>query len=567
MARIALADIPNAPQVGQPVGLANPKFPTDEVGGMAQRAIAQGYEANMVNPRAAAAQGEALESVGNNITRTAVNLMGTAEGFGKMASAEAKNQFLFNLQSAQQEVQAKTAGAPPEMYPTIVAETYGQNNERLYAGISNYGRQFVQGLALREGSKDMAEASNKAHVASIEQENGKQFAAMQGYVNTGQFDKADEMLENMITLGRVSAQGYAAQKVAIAGSRDTSGLQSAIARDPVGWEKKITQSILSGEPLKEFSNIAPSQLPSMARIAKTVNDFQLYEKQDTVRAQIDANQLATVDAIKANPVFKTLPTELQEALVRRRANNISGTEQADNNRRYANQLIARFPETENASLEHLKLQSWMIEHVPSPQFEAMSDALHGKLMKMAQNGGQLPTSSKLEQQAAKRLKIYADSGAYGQMPDSKMKGTPAYAAAMFSINDKMDSAWASIRSEMKKTGAQTPDEVRSIVDQQLSGDEAARVATLAGKKGFFRRAAEYVGAAMAGSEGYSGEEVQAEEAPAKPKPKARKQPSNEPLPAGDLNIAPEDVPLDPLPDFPEVNPPLADEPSIRITPE
>lgn len=487
MARIPLAEIPNAPMGGKPA-LANPQFPRDEVGGQAISQIRQGYESNMVNPRAASAMGTAMQNVGADIVNTADNLGDAVSAYSRMANAEATAQFLNNLTDVQGSMKQQMAGADPSMYPVIVKKTYqtqdGQLNPALFAGISPFGRRFVEADAQRAVAKDMAEYSLAAHIANLDQDEGRKLASMQTLINGGQFDDAATMNDSLFKTRRLSPEQYASNKLSIEGARDTKNLMAAIQADPVLMGDKLEKAMMSGTPIPEIKNISIESYPRYIKAAEYAHTFQTNEKLTALADMVDSKAIPTPDALRANPMFKMLGDKERNALERRMINDKAGSTQSEMLIREGNNKLAAFPATDTPAREMLEMVTWATANIPDPHLEPILNGLQKKIAEMAENGGSLKPNSDLERYVANKLNLQASMGLFGPVP-AKASGeeqSSEYVQQQLVIETaKMDAL-----EKFRKAGITNQRDADEFLNQMLLPAQAK--AALKAEAGMFKRA-------------------------------------------------------------------------------
>lgn len=486
MARIPLAEIPNAPMGGKPA-LANPQFPRDEVGGQAISQIRQGYEGNMVNARAASAMGTAMQNVGADIVNTADNLGDAVGAYSRMANAEATAQFLNNLTDVQGSMKQQMAGADPSMYPVIVKKTYqtqdGQLNPALFAGISPFGRRFVEADAQRAVAKDMAEYSLAAHIANLDKDEGRKLASMQTLINGGQYDDAATMNESLFTTRRLSPEQYASNKLQIEGARDTKNLMAAIQADPVVMGEKLQKAIMSGTPIPEIKNISLESYPRYLKAAEYAHTFQTTEKVTAMADLIDSNTM-TPEALRANPTFKTLGDKERTALERRIINNSAGSSKSEMLIREGMNKLAAFPATDAPAREMLEMVTWATANIPDPHLEPILNGLQKRVAEMAENGGSLKPNSDLERYVATKLNLQASMGLFGQVP-AKASGeeqSPEYVQQQLEI----ETAKMNELEKFRKAGITNQRDADEFLNQRLLPAQAK--AALNADPGVFKKA-------------------------------------------------------------------------------
>lgn len=486
MARIPLAEIPNAPMGGKPA-LANPQFPRDEVGGQAISQIRQGYESNMVNARAASAMGTAMQNVGTDIINTADNIGDGVSAYSRMANAEATAQFLNNLTDVQGGMKQQMAGADPSMYPVIVKNTYqtkdGQLNPALFQGISPFGRRFVEADAQRAVAKDMAEYSLAAHIANLDQDEGRKLASMQTLINGGQYDDAATMNESLFTTRRLSPEAYASNKIAIEGARDTKNLMAAIQANPVVMGEKLQKAIMSGTPIPDIKNISLESYPRYLKAAEYAHTFQTTEKVTAMVDLVDSNTM-TLESLRANPTFKSLGQKERTALERRVTNNKAGSTQSEMLIREGMNKLAAFPSTDAPAREMLEMVTWATANIPDPHLEPILNGLQKRVAEMAENGGSLKPNSDIERYVANKLNLQASMGLFGQVP-AKQSGeeqSPQYVQQQLVIETaKMDAL-----EKFRKAGITNQRDADEFLNQLLLPAQAK--AALKAEPGVFQRA-------------------------------------------------------------------------------
>jgi len=486
MARIPLAEIPNAPMGGKPA-LANPQFPRDEVGGQAISQIREGYRDMMVDSRAASAMGTAMQNVGSDIVQTGNNLADATGYYARMVNAEATSQFLNNLTDLQGQMKQNLAGADPSMYPVIVKNTYqtkdGQLNPALFAGISDFGRRYVQGDAVRSASKDMAEYSLAAHLASLEQDEGRKLASMQTLINSGNFDDANSMNDSLLASRRIAPSQYASQKAAIEGARDNSTLMQAIAQDPVIMGQKLEKAFATGKPLPEIKNISIESYPRFAKAAEMAYSLQTTEKITTLASAIDSKATPTLPALRENPIFKTLDQKNKTALERRITNNNAGSAQSEALIKEGAFKLAAFPSTENPAREMLEMLTWATENLPDPHLDPIVEGLQKKVTEMSQNGGVLKLSSDLERYVANKTDVFASIGLFGEVP-VKASGE-AQSEDYGKKQNEIISQKMSLLEKFRKAGITNQRDADEFLNQQILGSQAK--AALKSEAGFFKK--------------------------------------------------------------------------------
>lgn len=212
MANIPLTDIPNAPQSGTPT-MQNVNIPTVNLG-FAERQIKEAYQGQMVSMEAAGAPGKALAAVGQDMVNISSLTTDTMRKYVEMEDATATVKFLSNLDGIRNELKIAKASTDPAMYPVLVKKAY-EDKERLYQGIGNIGRQMVAADALRAETNDMAESSFEAHMATKSKEKANALYAMQSNMQSGRFEDADVINDNLLTIQAISAREHAANRINI----------------------------------------------------------------------------------------------------------------------------------------------------------------------------------------------------------------------------------------------------------------------------------------------------------------------------------------------------------------
>jgi hypothetical protein len=468
MAKIPLAEIPNAPMGGKPA-LANPQFPRDEVGGQAISQLREGYSNTMVDERVTGAMGRAYQNLGGNLTQIGLQGMDASIAFSRLAEKDATGQFLLNLTQVQGGMKEQMAGADPSMYPVIVKNTYrdknGNLNPALFSGVSPQGRRYIEADALRAEAKDMAEYSLQAHLATLERDEGNKLAAMQTMMTSGNYGDAETMNESLFATRRISANQYANNKVQIAGARDNATLLAAINADPVAMGQKLSTAYAEGKPITEVSNISLESYPRYIKAAEIAHSIQSTEQLTTMAELVDGKALLTLDALRGHPLYEQLDGKMKVALERRLTNSTGGTPVAEASIKAGYNKVAAFPSTDTPSKEFMELATYAVENLPDPFLEPFMQKLNGKLDEMAQNGGVLAPKSKLESYVAQKLDLIASIGVFGEVPE-KDKGnaqTPDFAQKTLAIeNEKMR-----ILEKFRAAGIRNQADADQFVNEQI----------------------------------------------------------------------------------------------------
>jgi hypothetical protein len=487
MARIPLAEIPNAPMGGKPA-LANPQFPRDEVGGQAISQIREGYRGMMVDARAESAMGNAMQNVGADIVQTSNNLADATGYYTRMVNAESTAQFLNNLTDLQGQMKQELAGANPSMYPVIVKNAYhtkdGQLNPALFNGISPFGRRYVEGDAIRAASKDMAEYSLAAHIASLEQDEGRKLASLQTMITSGQFDDAASMNESLLTARRISPSQFASTKASIDGAKDNLTLMQAINADPVMMAQKLEKAFVSGTPIPDIKNISIETYPRYAKAAEMAHTIQTTEKLTTITSLIDTRSVPTISALRENPIYKSLDEKNKTALERRLTNSNAGSVESEALIKQGVNKLAAFPTTENPAREMLEMLTWATENIPDPHLEPITQGMMKKVTEMSQNGGVLKPNTDLEKYVANKLNLQASMGLFGAVPQkaSGEKQSPEYVQQELVIETaKMDAL-----EKFRKAGITNQRDADEFLNQMLLPAQAK--AALNAESGLFKKA-------------------------------------------------------------------------------
>lgn len=468
MARIPLAEIPNAPMGGKPA-LANPQFPRDEVGGQAIAQLREGYGNMMVDERAATAMGRAYQSIGADMTQIGLEGMDAVVSYSKMAEKDATGQFLLNLTQVQGGMKEQMAGADPTMYPVIVKNTYrdknGTLNPQLFAGVSPFGRKYVEGEALRAEAKDMAEYSLSAHLASLERDEGNKLAAMQTLMTSGNYGDAESMNESLFATRRISPDQYANNKAQIAGARDNATLLTAIQADPLTMTQKLTKAYSEGKPIEDIKNISVESYPRYIKAAEVAHSIQATERLTTMTDLVDGKSLLNLDALRTHPLFGKLDDKMKVALERRLTNSNGGTPAAEAAIKEGYNKLASFPKTDKPSAEFMELATFAAENLPDPFLEPFMQKLNGKLGEMAQNGGVLTPNSKLESYVSQKLDLLASMGVFGEVAE-RDKGNaqdPAYVQKTLAI----ETAKMNILEKFRAAGIKTQADADQFVNEHI----------------------------------------------------------------------------------------------------
>jgi hypothetical protein len=468
MARIALADIPNAPTGGKPA-LQNPQFPRDEVGGQAISQLRQGYANMEVDARSQMAMGNALQEFGGDITRTANNLGDAASSYSRMANAQANSTFVTNLTEMQAGMKGRMAESDPSMYPTIVAETYktadGQLNPALFAGISNFSRRYVEADAHLAVAKDMADYSLKSHVAYTEGVRARKLDAMNQLTETGNFDAAGKMANDMVDTGELSAREFASLEAQNRGKRDETALQRDIGNDPRGMGTRLQEAYKKGERLADYASVDPERYPQFMKAAEFVENTTQAQNLTDVSYALAGKQITTLDALKTDPRFATFSEKEQQALQQRLIDN-RPLEERNLAIKTGTNKIATFPETDNPWQEYRELVGWATENIDDSFYETFISNLDKKKTELIGNGGMLQPTSEVEKYIAQRVAGVASMGWFGPVP-LKQPGaqqTPEYVQQDLAIQQRqMD-----LMQQFRSTGLQTQTEAENWLNGQLT---------------------------------------------------------------------------------------------------
>lgn len=423
MARIPLAEIPNAPSGGSPYSLANPRFPQDEVGNQAISQIREAYRSNLVDVNAATAMSRAGVSIGTNITQIGMEGMDAIVSYSKMADAQATSTFLTNLTEVQGAMKQQMAATDPSMFPVVVKNTYrdknGNLNPALFKGISNFSRRFVEADALRSEAKDMAESSLTAHIAHLEQDEGKKLAAMQTLITSGGYDDATTLNDSMFKARQLTPAQFANNKAQIDGARDNALLLSSISDNPSVMMQRLTKAYTEGKPIPELQNISVESYPKYIKTAEVVQSMQATEKIGTLTQLVDTKKLLDLPALRTHPLYNELNGEMQRALERRITNASAGTPQSEAFIKQGFNKLSAFPATDAPAREMMELVTWATANIPDPFLEPFTKRLNEKVAEMAANGGVLSPNSKLESYVANKLDTLASAGVFGMMPNKQ----------------------------------------------------------------------------------------------------------------------------------------------------
>lgn len=471
MANIPLAEIPNAPQSGNPT-MQNVNIPAVNLG-FAERQIKEAYQGQMIDMKAAAAPGYALQQVGQDMVNIGSLTTDTMRNYAKSEDAIATNQFLNNVTDIRNEIKMAQANADPAMYPVIVKKAY-EDKERLMAGIGKFGRQFVAADALRAEHTDMAEAGIAAHLAAKKQETARAMYSMQSSMQSGRFEDAATINDNLLTTQQISDREWASNKLNIENTQQTARLMDVVNTDPEAAEKMVNNALVSGKPIPGFESIStPEMLGRMTRVIDSAKSFQMAERTEAVRTLIDTNAILTVDALNANPVYMRLDAETQKSLRDRILNMKVGTPEAEIATQKGSDIVAGYPRSEDSVREYTDAVRWITANVPEPFASSQLKKLDGKRDDMAGNAGRLPVGQDLERYTTARLNAYEDGGILGEIPDPKTKGTPEYTAAMLKIVRRKEDIKTAISNANPKTQADVDAAIASVV----TPDEAKKLAT------------------------------------------------------------------------------------------
>lgn len=458
MPRIPLAEIPNAPQ-GVNALTANPQFPTDRVGDRAISQINQGFENMMVDMDAINATGKAAASIGYNMTQLGNAGMDAVQNYNNIAEKQSTIQFLTNLTEVQGGMKTKMAGMDPTMLPVAVKETYrdknGNLNPALFAGISPFGRRFVEAEALRAEAKDMGEASLTARIASLERDEGRKLSAFQTMVNGGKFADAAVLNTSLLDTRMISPEQFANNEQVIKGGQAHQVLMGSIGQDPMLIKDRLEKAVMEGKPLPDIKDIPLENYPKYIKAAEFTHTMRSAQELDTMTELIDSRSVVSLDGLRSNPVFKTLGPEQQTALERRLTNNTAGTPQAELAIKEAANRLASFPSTDAPAREMLEMVTWATANIPDPHLKPILDGLQNKVAEMAQNGGSLKPNSDLERYVATKLNWQASMGIFGPVPE-KAKGdaqSPAFVQQTLVIETAKMDAMQKFRAAGIKTQA------------------------------------------------------------------------------------------------------------------
>jgi hypothetical protein len=470
MANIPLTDIPNAPQSGTPT-MQNVNIPTVNLG-FAERQIKEAYQGQMVSMEAAGAPGKALAAVGQDMVNISSLTTDTMRKYVEMEDATATVKFLSNLDGIRNELKIAKASTDPAMYPVLVKKAY-EDKERLYQGIGNIGRQMVAADALRAETNDMAESSFEAHMATKSKEKANALYAMQSNMQSGRFEDADVINDNLLTIQAISAREHAANRININNGQQMNRFMDIVNATPKEAMRMVQNSLVSGEPIPGFDGISsPESLSKLTRIAEAADVFQTADKMEAVSNLIDSYTITSVDALNANPVFMQLDPKAQDALRSRVVDIKVGTPEAEVATKQAANIVDKYPSGENVVAEYQAAHNWIIANVPGPFAESLIKKLDDKKDALAANAGQLPPAQDLERHAANLLDAYKDGGVLGALPDNKEKGTPTWTARMLEIQRREADLKEAVRLGNPKTRA----EVEEIIATKLTPDEAKKLA-------------------------------------------------------------------------------------------
>jgi hypothetical protein len=459
MARIPLAEIPNAPSSGQPT-LQNPRFPSFEVGGQAISQIERGYQSMMVDERAAGAMGRAYQSLGANLNQIGEEVMDGVVSYSRMAERDATGKFLTNLSELQNGMKVEMTKVAPSMYPLLVKNTYrdkdGNLNGQLFNGISPWSRRYVEQDALRAESKDMADYSLQSHIAHLEKEEGRQLVAMQELIAGGKYTDAEVLNNTMLASRRITPEQFANFQQTIAGSRDNQALMAAISSNPAKMVQDLSDAYASNKPLKHLKNVSLESYPRYIKMGEAINAVQTGSKLTTLTELVDSRNIPSLEALRSNPMFAGLDQKTKTALERRMTNSRVGTPQSETAIKEGFNKLASFPKSEASSREYIDLATFAAENLPDPFFETFMGQLNDRIGQMAKNGGVLEPNAKLEKYVADKLDLLASMKMFGPVPvkASGMEQSNEYVQQMLKIETRKMELIQEFRSAGIKTQAQ-----------------------------------------------------------------------------------------------------------------
>lgn len=474
MARIPLAEIPNAPTGGSAYSLANPRFPQDEVGNQAVSQIREGYRSNLVNVDAATAMDRAGVSIGTNVTQIGMEGMDAMVAYSKMADAQATSTFLTNLTEVQGSMKQQMSATDPSQFPVVVKNTYrdknGNLNPALFKGISNWSRKYVEADALRSEAKDMAEYSLTAHIASLEQDEGRKLAALQTFITSGSFDDAATLNDTMFKARQLTPAQFANNQAQINGAKDNALLLSSITDNPAAMIANLTKAFTEGKPIANLPNISVDSYPRYIKTAEVVQSLQETQKIGTLSQLLDSKKLIGLDALRTHPLFSQLDGKMQLALERRVTNASVGTPESEALIKQGFNKLAAFPSTDAPSKEMMELVTWATENIPDPFLEPFTKRLNEKVAEMSANGGVLSPNSKLESYIANKLDVLASAGTFGEMPN-KQSGNAQSMEYAQRINE-IETAKMNILQKFRAAGITTQADADQFVGQQILTSQA-----------------------------------------------------------------------------------------------
>jgi hypothetical protein len=434
MAQIALTDIPNAPQVVADPTTANYRFPdANSTLDKAQSDIRQGFSGMMQDPARAGIMGDAITSLGADISKGGVGLaegaMYAVKGMNERAFNEAHDtgfQKLYANQTAALQVynQARLQ-APPTQWPTLYQQAMGNdpNNPNpgappaLTQGMSPLEQAATGMHTLNAYHQGMTQAGNEAFQWSQQQ------VADQAQLNifnaSGDPDTQMELVEAANNTGAISPAQYLFYKKTIPVQAAVNDLRKNIILnngqgDPMLYMKKVYDE--GGGMTYNGQNISNDEIGKMLKVGAAAKTDYFTGIMENMKNQISAQHISDPKLVKGLPGFDKLPKEQQDAMWGYVTNQYAGSPVGQANQSQGQIMVNTFPpkDTNLAAKTYLDTRTWITQNVPAPFADDLMKQLDKRREEMSANNGFLTPDSQNKKALDENIQMLLQTGTLGK---------------------------------------------------------------------------------------------------------------------------------------------------------
>lgn len=497
MANIPLSEVPQAPAL---TSVAKPALteitpPQDQTWRQIRGMIDQGAQAmtqrayNIQGNPDAAAVGRAQAVVGEAQVKQGEDIVWVGSQLGKVARSaydiiktNAAATFLNNYTLASAKLKEQMQSSDPSTWQLQQQRFNANYADTVLKGINPIGLHAIAPDILKRQAQDTAETGIAAHSKQMDLDKTNQLMAVTHATDNGDYKTAGALVSSMQENGLLSPAEASAHAERISATAGKSALAQQMTIDPDGTAAKLQEAYNKGNSkdydpskplLPEWPTLTRAEIPTYIKAAEVMKGRQQDGILTNVMARAENHEFPDVASLQADPLYKKLSPENQQAVVDGQLNKWSYGVKADEAINAVHAAIAEYrPATDSETSTKQAITRQILSTVPQDQRKDLIEELHHAL------------NANHDQSVVVAAK--------GEIGDIARKAFPKDQTQIRKYSDDVKQGFLRAWADPKQRGNGTIEDARQVINGITKNAKAAADAAAASKGGFWNSAFNYV---------------------------------------------------------------------------